>query len=98
FDVAGRVECRSILAAEIWCLSVDGCRIVRSVVDPKKRRVVDDRRIVVDFDRLGMARGSAAHLLVARVLLQTPGIAGDRLTDPLDRLENRLDTPETATC
>src|SRR5206468_7606004 len=51
-------------------------------------------RVVADFDRLVVAGGPAAHLLVGRMDLLAPSVPGDHRLHPRDSLELSLHAPE----
>src|SRR4051812_39110902 len=87
---------RAVLRAHIATLPVQRGRVMQV---PKPRQDLLSRdflRIVDNFDRLGVARGSGAYIVVGGIGLGPASIAGSRGDHPIDAAVGAFDAPEAS--
>ena len=86
----------AVLAAEVPALPVAAGRVVDGPERAQQIAVADDRRVKPHLDRLGVAGGVGADLLIRWGADRAAGVADGRPEHALDLTERRLDAPEAS--
>ena len=89
---------RSVLRPDVPALPVQRGRVVDVPEVRQKLLVGYDGRVERHFDRLGVAGGAGADLLIGRMLSRPAGVARHGIDHALDLAERVLDAPEAARC
>src|SRR6185437_3982805 len=85
---------RPVLCAFVRALAVEFSRVHRSEECPHERGEGYLRGVVIHLDRFGVTSGAGADLFIIGVGVGASAVAGDRIADAFEALEDDIGMPE----